>query len=340
MKCLVTGATGHIGCCLVRLLCAEGHDVRILALPHEGLQSLDGQAVEVLRGNILSPQDVQAAVQGQDVVFHLAGIIGIGSGQRKLMHNVNVEGTQNVVLACKMHPDIRMVYVSSVHAIAEEPHGTTICETDCFSENQVYGAYAKTKAKATALVLNAVQKGLNAVVVHPSGVIGPYEYTMSNVGQMVLDFMQGRLIAYTKGGYNFVDVRDVAQGIVSAAEKGVRGQCYILSGHSVTVKSLLQKLSKITQRPMPRVVLPHWFALFTGPFAELYYKILRQKPLYTTYSIKTLVSNHQFSYQKAEKELGYHPRSLDETLKDTVDWLKHHPKMGIKAKHLKRHKKA
>lgn len=326
MKCLVTGATGHIGCALVRQLLEEGETVSVFVLPSDDLSPLEGLDIEIIYGDVTNYPSVLSAVGQADIVYHLAGVIGIGSGQKKLMEKVNVRGVENIVRACMCTGVTRLIYTSSVHAIREQPNGQTISESYDFDPKTVKGAYAKTKAQATRIVLEAARRGLNAVIVHPSGVIGPFEYKLSNLGQLVLDFIRRRLKAYIDGGYNFVDVRDVASGIVLAGKKGKCGECYILSGEQVSVKQLLDMLEEITKVRAPKVKLPYFFAKMTAPFAEVYYKIMRQKPLFTAYSVATLRSNSNFSNAKAVSALGWKPRPIQSTLRDTVGWLNAHGK--------------
>ncbi|HNV35094.1 MAG TPA: NAD-dependent epimerase/dehydratase family protein, partial [Bacillota bacterium] len=197
-----------------------------------------------------------------------------------------------------------------------------ILETKDFDASKVSGGYAKSKAEATKYVLGLTEKGLDAVVVHPTGVIGPYEYKLSHMGQLFVDFMKNRLFAIVNGAYDFVDVRDVAKGIMLAAKFGRKGENYILSGEHVTIKAMMQVLQDETGIKAPRRVIPTWFAYITGAFAELYYMAMRQKPLFTSYSVATLSGNSLTSCNKASKELGYSPRPFKETVKDTVAWLK------------------
>ena len=167
------------------------------------------------------------AFEGAEVVFHLAGIIEIGSGNKRKVHEVNVNGSKNVVEACKIAHVKKLVYTSSVHAIPEKQG--IITETKEFDPKLVKGTYAKSKAEATNYILNSNSKELEVIIAHPSGVIGPYEYIKSNMGQLIIDCANGRMKASIKGGYNFVDVRDVANGIILALEKGKPGECYILA---------------------------------------------------------------------------------------------------------------
>lgn len=322
MKCVVTGATGHIGNVLIRKLLKKGYEIRAFVLQNENTKCIEDLNVEIIYGDVRNLESLKLAFRGADIVFHLAGIIEIGSGNKKLIHEVNVEGTKNVVKACKEEKVKRLLYTSSVHAIKEEPKGEVIKETTIFSKDLVKGSYAKTKAEATQYLLNSVDDSLEIIIVHPSGVIGPYEYIQSNLGQLIIDCANHKIGAYLEGGYNFVDVRDVADGIVAAAEKGKAGECYILAGHYVSVKQLMKYIEEITNVKAPNFKIARWFAFVTGVLSEGYYKIVKKKPLFTSYAVYTLGTNSNFSSEKAEKELNYHTRDIKVTLEDTIQWFK------------------
>lgn len=322
---IVTGASGHIGYVLILMLVQEGAQVRALVLPGEEVPLLQKLPVEIVRGDVTDYSSLVAAFEGVDRVYHLAGVVSIGSGKKGLLQRVNVEGTQNVIKACIAKYVKRLVYVSSIHAFTEPPKGRIITETFDFNPDKVVGNYGKSKARATLAVLDAVTNGLDAVILHPTGVIGPYD-TSSHMGQLVRDYMKGKLYAYIEGSYDFVDVRDVARGIILAGDKGRTGENYILSGEQISVKQILICLEVETGVKTPRFLIPLWFARGTALFAELYYLILRQKPLYTSYSIHTLCSNSLTTYGKAASELGYRPRSIHETIRDTVEWVRNAPK--------------
>lgn len=326
---VVTGATGHIGNALIREFASKGERVCVLALPTDDISSLKGFDVDIKFGDVRDINSLITAFKGAQYVYHLAGIVSIGSGKRKLIHDVNVLGTRNVVDACIQSKVKRLVYVSSIHAFTEPPRGIPIVETKDFDPSKVIGQYGKSKAEATNEVLKGIERGLDAVIVHPTGVIGPYEYRMSNTGQLMVDFMNRKLFAYIDGGYDFVDVRDAASGIILAADKGRRGENYILSGEWLTVKSLLKLLEDNTSIKAPAAKIPLWLARLTGPLSELYYYVKRQKPLYTSYSISTLSSNSLTTHEKATRELGYTARPIKESIADTVKWLQQNMRYNI-----------
>ena len=321
---IVTGATGHIGNALVRELVSRNVAVRALVLPDGNTDSISQLPIEIVRGNVTDYPSLLKAFDGCTHVYHLAGIVTIGSGKKEMLHKVNVEGTRNVVKACLEKGIQRLVYTSSIHAFIELPHSQIRIETKEFDNKKVRGQYAKSKALATNIVLDGVKNGLDAVIVHPTGVIGPYEYTLSNMGQVVVDFLKRKLFAYVDGTYDFVDVRDVAHGIILASEKGRKGENYILSGEQISVKQIMEIMQNVTGLKAPKIKLPIWFVKFTAPLSELYYKMLRQRPLYTAYSIQVLCSNSLTSYHKAKEELGYRPRPINEAIISTVHWITNH----------------
>lgn len=319
---LITGATGHLGNVITNTLTDNGDAVRALVLPHE---KFDSQKAETFYGDVRDKESMRPCFENLSgsslVVIHCAGIVTIATKSCPALYDVNVSGTKNIVDLCREYNVAKLVYVSSVHAIPEKPKGTTICEISEFDPDSVVGGYAKTKAEATAYVLEAAKQGLNACVIHPSGITGPYDYGRGHMTTMIIDYCKRRLSSGVKGGYDFVDVRDVANGIISACDKGRRGECYILSNNYYKIKEIFTMLQEISGRKI-KSYMPIWLAKATAPLAELYYKMLKQPPLFTAYSIYTLNSNSLFSRQKAFTELGYTTRPMRETLRDTVNWLK------------------
>lgn len=322
---IVTGAFGHLGNTVVRQLVKQGETVRGLVLPEEESDVFNGMEVEIFRGDVRDKASLEPIFQCPDntrmVVIHTAGIVSITAEVPPNMYEVNVQGTKNLVELCLAHRVARLVHVSSVHAIPEKQAHRRMEEIRLFRPERVTGGYAKTKAEATQFVLDSTAQGLDAVVVHPSGIIGPGDSGHNHLTQMIKDYLNGRLPACVRGGYDFVDVRDVANGCILAAEKGRRGECYILSNRHYEVMDVLDMLHEITGRKKVRVLLPMWVAKTTAPIAEGYYHLKKQLPLFTSYSLHALSSNDNFTHDKASLELGYRTRDLYDTLQDTVVWL-------------------
>jgi len=219
---------------------------------------------------------------------------------------------------------MKMIYCSSVHAIPCLPETETMTEITDFDPDRVKGMYGKTKAEATKLVLEMTRHGLDAMVAMPSGIVGPNERRLSNIGQLIVDFLCGGLRAYVDGKYNFVDVRDVVDGICGMIEHWTPGECYIFSGHEVSVEQMIEEIARVSGRKMLRVKLPYWFVMGTSYLSEAYYKLLRKRPLFTHYSIQTLRSNCQFSNQKAQNAVGFSARPIQESLDDMTRWIMKH----------------
>jgi dihydroflavonol-4-reductase len=201
------------------------------------------------------------------------------------------------------------------------PPGVPLCETTEFHPEALDGDYARSKARASIEIRESVERGLDAVMVFPSGIIGPYDFRLSEMGHLFADFASGRLSAYVDGAYDFVDVRDVVAGLVLAAEKGRRGEGYILSGERISVADLLALLERVTGVRSRARRLPMWLARFAAQFTPLYYGLRRATPRFTSYSLRVLASNCLMSSAKTVRELGYKPRPLSETVRNTIGWF-------------------
>jgi len=316
---LVTGATGHVGNVLVRKLLERGEKVRALILPGESRESISGLRVETMEGDVLNTDTVFKSMRGVKGVFHLAGVISIMPGPNPLVRKVNVEGTKNVIHAA-MASGKKLIYTSSIHAIQRVEEGV-IDENVPYDMNNPYGAYDRSKAEATLEVLNAAQTGLDAVVTCPTGVIGPYDFRGSMMGSVIHDAATAKPTLYVDGAYDFVDVRDVAEGLISAAENGKRGESYILSGHKISVRYLLETVREITGKNFFQMKIPFDLAKFAAMFTPMYYRYANETPRFTPYSLEVLQSNSNISHAKATRELGYHPRTLYESIRDAVKWF-------------------
>lgn len=199
------------------------------------------------------------------------------------------------------------------------------------------GDYDRTKAEGVQAVLETVNEGLDAVIVCPSGVIGPHDYFGSEMGELVKTFATGKMHFIINGAYDFVDVRDVVNGMILAAEKGRTGEKYIFSGQQVTLRWLLKKTQQIARLRSPSVVVPFNLALFFSRYTHYFYRWFKKTPQFTSYSLKTVVENSRFCRAKAEKELGYSARPLEESIRDYLSWRaeyyqKYYKRKAVKAK--------
>jgi len=319
---VITGATGHIGNVLVRQLLEKGEKVKVLVLPGEDLTPIKGLDVEKAEGDIRNLESLVKAFRGADIVFHLAAVISILPGRKKLLQEVNVIGTRNVVEACVKCGVRRLVYTSSIHALFKEPPPQFIDETIPFDPDNIVGEYAKSKVRATLEVLKGLEKGLDVVVACPTGVMGPYDYRISEAGKTIIDVAKGKCPIYIDGNQDFADVRDSAKGIILCGEKGRKGEVYLLSGETISVTDLLLTASKISGAKMPKIKIPIPLAKILSIFTSIYYKLTKTTPRLTPYSIYVLTYPAFASDKKARQELGYSPRPIRESIADAIKWYR------------------
>jgi dihydroflavonol-4-reductase len=212
------------------------------------------------------------------------------------------------------------VHVSSVHAFKTLPHGTVVDESTPLALDAPTGSYNRTKAEGTLRMLETVEQGLDAVIVCPTGIIGPYDYLQSEMGATLQDFTQRKVHVLVKGAYDFVDVRDVVAGLQHAGDHGKTGELYILSGHKVTLTHLRRSVQNLVGTQTPVLFMPFGLARAAARMLEYVYKWTGQTPRFTTYSLDTVQENALFSHNKATRTFNYRPRPLDETLRDTLAW--------------------
>jgi dihydroflavonol-4-reductase len=317
---LVTGAAGHLGNVLVRKLLTNGEKVRALILPGENCTGLSGLAVERMEGDITQRETLTQAFRGIDQVYHLAALVSIIQGQESLLAKINVQGTRNMLDAALQAGVKRFIYTSSIHALTRPPQGVTINESLPFDPENPAGAYDRSKAEASLIVQQAAHLGLDTVIVCPTGVIGPHDYRRSEMGEMMLEWMSRKINLVIEGFFDFVDVRDVADGHIQAARSGRSGQTYILSGERIHIGQLVNLVKQVTGQKNNLIKIPFHLALFATHFTRLYYGWTHTRPRFTRYSIETLVSNSVISSKKARRELDYKPRALQDSIRDTVAW--------------------
>ena len=310
---IITGANGHLGSTIIRYLSREGCLVRGLLLPSENHE--DSGNVKYYKGDITDLESMDAIFSGtggsEVIVIHTAGLVSIEDKITLDLYDVNVNGTKNVISMCRKYRAKRMLYVSSVHAIAEG---------DGFSIDSVKGGYATTKAVASQAVLDAVSKGLDAVIVLPSGIIGPFDNGRNHLVQLVKRFLERKLPMITTGGYDMVDVRDVAKGCIAAADRGRNGESYILSNQYITIPDLIELSGELSGTRVPCSIPLSYIKAF-APLFEWIGRITHTRPLFTRYSLSVLEEDIRFSHEKATRELGYCPMDIKNSLRDTIDYL-------------------
>ncbi|MFO7566788.1 MAG: SDR family oxidoreductase [Enhygromyxa sp.] len=322
MTVVVTGASGHLGANLVRGLLDRGERVRVLVHRSTAALAEIEDRLERVEGSVCEPASLGPAFAGADRVYHLAGVISIDGDPDGRVHQVNVEGTRNVAQACLEQGVGRLVHVSSVHAYDMDPRDEVLDETRRqVADSRRHSAYDRSKALSERAVREALEAGLDAVIVNPTGILGPVDFGPSRLGQLLGDLATGRLPALLDGGFDFVDVRDVAEGTIAAAERGRRGENYILGNSWASLRELAELVAAAGGKRPPILVSPVWAARLGVPFARVAARLSNSEPLFTRESLEVLISNRSISSRKARAELGYSPRPLARTVADTLAWF-------------------
>ena len=314
---VVTGAGGHVGATLIRSLLKDGHTVR--ALDKDPGVALEGLGVEIMTGDIRDADFLCYAFHKGDRLFHLASVISTSGDKDGLVPSVNVEGARNVAECALRRGISRMVHFSSIHAFDIDTHGAPVTEQTRLATANSRSAYNLSKARGQLEVLKVVERGLDAVIVHPCGVIGPYDYKASRMGKFFRGVVKGHNARVGPGGFNWVDVRDVVAGAQLAMEKGRTGEGYILGGHWASNLELGKMSSEITGQPVPDSAIPMWLIKGLNLIGPLI-KLLGQSPPINQEIIDALVANPDMSSDKAKEELGYAPRELRQTVEDIFEW--------------------
>ncbi len=319
MTVALTGASGHLGANLLQALVAQGREVR--ALVRKDRRSLEGLAVEPVEGDLSEPVSLRRLVSGAETVFHLAARISIAGAEGGLVERTNVEGARAVAEACLAAGVKRLVHTSSIHAFSSEPNSEVLDETRALALGRRHMPYDRSKARGQLAVLEVVKKGLDAVIVNPGAILGPYDYKPSRMGRVLLDIRDRRLPALIDGGYNWVDARDVVQALLAAELRGRTGECYLATGHWAHVCELAAMVTKLTGRKTPRFATPLWLALPVSYLALLMGKLRGTQPNLTPKAVRSVSMHRHISHLKATDELGYRPRPLEETVRDTLAWF-------------------
>ena len=317
---VVTGANGLVGANLVRELLARGARLRVV-VRNDDPEALRGLDVERIQGDVRDLESLKTALRGAERVYHLAGQISIVGPMGGLLQATNVIGARNVgeaALACGVK---RLLHMCSVHALRQAPLDQPIDETRARVQPGQAPAYDCSKAAGEAEIRRLIAKGLEAVIVHPSGIIGPFDFRPSRMGQVFLDLYQRKLPALVAGGFDWVDVRDVVAGAIAAMERGRCNESYILSGRWQSMAELGSMAAAVTDVAPPRFTSPHWLARAGAPLMEGWAHLTGQEPLYTREALAALGGNKRYLCDKAQRELGYRPRPTQESVCDTYRWF-------------------
>jgi len=319
MTTLVTGATGFLGNNVVRLLVQRDARVRVLVRESADGRPLSGLPLEIVRGDVRDRSAVERAMQGVGRVIHAAGMVHIGWKRREEQQAINVEGTRNVTHAAR-HAAARMVYVSSIDALGVHSLDTPSDENTPLN-GEVCCAYVTTKREAERLVLDEVAQGLDAVIVNPGFMLGPWDWKPSS-GKMLLKVAAGWGLLAPPGSNSYCDVRDVSAGIIAALERGRTGQRYILAGQTLTYRHAMELMARVTGGRRPIRTVRRWAVKTVGAFGDLHAWVTRNESDVNSAAAAMSLWPKNFTSALAAAELNYRSRPVERSAADAWEWLK------------------
>ena len=319
MNVAVTGATGHVGTNLCRMLLDRGHKVK--ALVHKNSLGLESLPLELVKGDISDTGDLSRLCSGCEVVFHLAACITIRKKDQRCME-VNAESCTRLIDAAIASGVKRIIHFSSIHAFVQHPSDIELNETRPLALGSKV-SYDHSKALGQKIMMAASGADIEVIVLNPTAIIGPNDFRPSLLGNALIRFFQGQNPSLIPGGYNWVDVRDVCNAAINAIDKGTPGECYLIGGHWQSLKSLAEEIEKNGGKKVPALSLPLWLAWLGAVFLNLHARLTKSVPLYTSVTLETLNHSHRnISSEKAARELSYSARPFSETIADTVKWFR------------------
>jgi len=323
MRTFVTGGTGFIGGAVVRRLLAGGHQVRALVRPGADTRQLDGLPVETVEGDLADGESLRLGVAGCDWVFHVAALYSYWGHPPEAFTQTNVDGTRRVLEAARQEAVARVVYTSSIAALGVNPDRTPATEDTPSSLEDRIGAYQRSKFLAQQVAEEYARQGLPVVIVNPSTPVGVGDHKPTPTGQIIVDYLNGRMFAYVDTGLNIVDVEDVAAGHLLAAERGRVGERYILGGENLTLRKILDLLAEISGRPPARFRIPHAVAhAYSYLDVALAQLVPSRVPAATPEKVRLSRRYEFFDPGKAVRELGLPQTPAREGLRRAVAWYR------------------
>lgn len=321
-KTLITGATGFIGSAVARALHESGRDIRVLLRSERYIKNIEGIKYEIAKGDLTDQESLRRAMDGCDRVFHIAALYLMWTLKPELIFQTNVDGTRNVLTAAMDAGIERVVYTSSIAAIGVRDDGKPADETVEWNLERINDPYVKSKHLAMQVAKEFAQKGLDIVTVCPAAPLGKGDIKPTPTGQMICDFLNGKTPVYFHGGFDLVDVEDVAAGHLLAEQKGKSGQSYILGGTNIYLKDMYKSLSDISGIRVPGLFLPHGVDLFSAwTLEKIATWFTKKPPLVTLGGCRTVKLPPFYDHSKATRELGYDPRPLEQTMRNSIDYF-------------------
>ncbi len=321
MKIALTGAAGHLGAALLQELTKRNIPVKALFRDND-FRSCNDLPVEIVKGDMMHQEILKTLMQDCDTVIHCAALISVNGDPKGLVHRTNVEGSQLVIDTALQGGIKRFIHISSIHAFQQQP-SFELLDEQREPINEKGFAYERSKLAGQQIALAANKMGMEVLVMHPTSIIGPFDFKPSLMGQVIIDLVKGRLPFIFNGGFDFCDCRDVANAIANAITMGRPGEAYLLAGKWHSLKQLTEFISNVSAKKINPVALSQFVAKTCLPIIKMLATIQKKEPLYTVEALDALFTGNRFiSSVKATSELNYTTRPFEETIYDTYYWFK------------------
>ena len=320
MLSLITGANGFVGSHVTRFLVNQGEQVRVLVRPQSNLRLLQDLPAEFAYADLRDASSLPSALRDVQRVYHVAADYRLWAKNPQEIYDSNVNGTRNLLAAARQAGVERFIYTSSVGTLVP-PHPRTLPDEQTqLHLNDMIGHYKRSKFLAEQEAFEAAQAGQPVVIVNPTTPVGPGDWKPTPTGKIIVDFLNGQIPAYVDTGLNFVAVEDVAKGHWLAATHGQVGQRYILGDRNLTLKQLLQILSTLSGRPMPRVRLPHAVPYLAALGDSLISRLLGREPRIPLEGVRMARHKMFVDSSKAVSEINFQPSLLESALERAIRW--------------------
>jgi dihydroflavonol-4-reductase len=322
MTTLLTGATGFLGSALARELLKEGRTLKLLIRKNTDTRNIDNLDCELVYGDLRDRESLKSALAGCKTLYHAAAYYSLWSRDKKIIYDINVQGTRNILESALEAYVEKVVYTSTVGCIGLAEDGSLANEDRPMNTATLCNDYKLSKYQAEQVALELFNKGLPVVIVNPSTPVGPRDIKPTPTGKIILDFMNRKMPAYINTGLNLIDVNDCARGHILAAKKGRLGERYILGNKNMSLKEILMALEVLTGLKAPRIKLPYWVAYSSGLACEwISDAITHQPPVVPLAGVKMAKYFMYFDSSKAIRELGLPQNLVEDALGQAVHWF-------------------